>query len=78
MVISVNNIPYATIIAVLDRHYLQHTDNAPLVRPGRLTALLHDIFFAAQNAHLFANRSDFQLERVVAMVANLLWNIFDK
>lgn len=72
-----NTIPYATVVAVLERHCLQHTDNAPLLRPDQLTAILHDIFFAADKAGLISERQDFVLERAVAMVANLMWNIFD-
>lgn len=36
----------------MERHRLRHTDNAPLVRAAQLTALLHDIFYAAEKMGL--------------------------
>lgn len=70
----------------MERHRLRHTDNAPLVRAGQLTVLLHDIFYAAEKMgltndpsqhHYPMSSSSFSIDGAVATMANLMWNVFD-
>lgn len=88
-----SQIPYSTITNIMERHRLRHTDNAPLVRPDQLTALLHDIFYAADKMGLLNGSSEstatntapanteaphaFSVDRAVETLSHLLWNVFD-
>lgn len=61
----------------MDRHRLHQTDNAPVIRPTQLTALIHDIFYASDKMGLLQGDENFDIDRVVGQLANLFWNIFD-
>ena len=65
------------ISTVLERHRLHQIDDAPLLRPTVLTALLHDIFYAAEKMGLFLECENFQLKTACSVLANLFWNVFD-
>lgn len=61
----------------MERHRLGPTDNAPLIRPTQLTALLHDIFYASDKMGILQGHDNFDIDRAVGQLANLFWNIFD-
>lgn len=61
----------------MERHRLHQTDNAPVIRPTQLTALLHDIFYASDKMGLLQRQDNFDVDRAAHQLANLLWNIFD-
>lgn len=71
------NIPYNLVISVLNHHGFAQYDHVPTLKPTQLTALLHDIYYAAQKCDFFAQCADFHLERCTALLANFFWNIYD-
>ncbi|XP_073832891.1 uncharacterized protein [Musca autumnalis] len=71
------NIPYKLVLAVMDRHGLQHDDVNLMVPPFQLTSLIHDIFFACEKLGHFTKVSSYSLESATAVLSNFFWNIFD-
>jgi hypothetical protein len=72
------NIPFDLVKQILKRHRLAETDDSPLLRPTEVTALIHDIFFAAERMNLFVEFQEFDLKSAVSVVSNLIWNCFDQ
>lgn len=74
-----DSISYQSVMAILEHHRLiNQNDNAPVIKPKQLTALIHDIFYAAEKLGNFKEFSTtFNLERSISTLSNFLWNIFD-
>lgn len=72
------NIPYDICVAILEHHGFNHqTANSPAIKPNQLTAILHDIYFAAEKCGHFAQSINFDLGRCSALLAGFLWAVFD-
>ncbi|XP_053681732.1 dystrobrevin alpha [Sabethes cyaneus] len=73
-----NCIPFQTVCTILDRHCLTQIDSAPSVKPTQLTAVLHDVYFAAEQLGYFAELSQpVDRETVIATLAGLFWAVYD-
>uniref|UniRef100_A0A8D8KBA0 Dystrophin, isoforms A/C/F/G/H n=2 Tax=Culex pipiens TaxID=7175 RepID=A0A8D8KBA0_CULPI len=73
-----NYIPFQTICTILERHRLNQIDSAPSIKPSQLTAVLHDVYFAAEQLGYFAELVQ-QPDRdaLISTLAGLLWSVFD-
>ncbi|XP_001851098.2 dystrobrevin alpha isoform X1 [Culex quinquefasciatus] len=73
-----NYIPFQTICTILERHRLNQIDSAPSIKPSQLTAVLHDVYFAAEQLGYFAELTQ-QPDRdaLISTLAGLLWSVFD-
>ncbi|XP_055713853.1 dystrobrevin beta [Phlebotomus papatasi] len=73
-----SKIPFHVVLSILERHQLgQIVDDAPVIKPGQLTSVLHDIFYANDKLKCFAEEKGFDVEEATGLLANFLWNIFD-
>ncbi|XP_055615348.1 dystrophin [Toxorhynchites rutilus septentrionalis] len=71
-------IPFQTICGILERHRLNLIDSAPSIKPTQLTAVLHDIYFAAEQLGYFAELNHPpDRETSVATLAGLFWAVYD-
>jgi EF hand len=48
-----------------------------VIKPFQLTALIHDIYFAAEKLGYYSDRTDFALDHNCALVSTFMWNLFD-
>ncbi|XP_059617073.1 dystrophin-1 [Phlebotomus argentipes] len=73
-----SNIPFHVVLSILERHQLgQSVDDAPVIKPGQLTSVLHDIFYANDKLKCFVDEKGFDVEEATGLLANFLWNVFD-
>lgn len=73
-----NCIPFQTVCTILDRHCLNQIDSAPSVKPTQLTAVLHDVYFAAEQLGYFSELSSpTDRETLIATLAGLFWAVYD-
>lgn len=71
-------IPYQMICTILERHQLCQIDSTPSIKPAQLTAVLHDIYFAAEQLGYFTDLvHNFDRESAVATLAGLFWAVYD-
>lgn len=76
--IYTNYIPFQTVCTILERHRLTEIDSGPSVRPSQLTAVLHDVFFAAEQLGYYAELAQQpDREALISTLAGLLWSVFD-
>lgn len=71
------NIPYHICTSILEHHGFSQADNAPAIKPFQLTAILHDIYFAAEKCGHFSQSINFDLGRCTSLMAGFLWAVFD-
>lgn len=57
---------------------MNQIDSAPSIKPSQLTAVLHDVYFAAEQLGYFAELTQ-QPDRdaLISTLAGLLWSVFD-
>ncbi|XP_055537443.1 dystrobrevin alpha [Wyeomyia smithii] len=74
-----NCIPFQTVCTILDRHGLNQIDSAPSVKPTQLTAVLHDVYFAAEQLGYFSELPQPATDRetLIATLAGLFWAVYD-
>lgn len=73
-----NYIPFQTVCTILERHRLSQIDSAPSIKPTQLTALLHDIYFAAEQLGYYAELAQQpDREALISTLAGLLWSVYD-
>ncbi|XP_058442823.1 dystrobrevin alpha isoform X2 [Malaya genurostris] len=73
-----NHIPFQTVCSILERHCLNQVDSAPSVKPAQLTAVLHDIYFAAEHLSYFVDLDQPpDHESLISTLAGLFWAVFD-
>ncbi|XP_058840963.1 dystrobrevin alpha isoform X2 [Topomyia yanbarensis] len=73
-----HHIPFQTVCTILERHCLNQIDSAPSVKPTQLTAVLHDVYFAAEQLGYFSDL-DQQPDRetLIATMAGFFWAVYD-
>uniref|UniRef100_A0A1Q3EXS7 Putative dystrophin-like protein n=1 Tax=Culex tarsalis TaxID=7177 RepID=A0A1Q3EXS7_CULTA len=73
-----NYIPFQTVCTILERHRLNEIDSGPSVKPSQLTAVLHDVYYAAEQLGYYAELAQQpDREALISTLAGLLWSVFD-
>ncbi|KXJ77496.1 hypothetical protein RP20_CCG007406 [Aedes albopictus] len=71
-------IPFQTVCTILERHRFNQIDSAPSIKPIQLTAVLHDVYFAAEQLGCFADLAQQpDREALIATLAGLFWAVYD-
>ncbi|XP_065094270.1 dystrobrevin alpha-like [Ochlerotatus camptorhynchus] len=71
-------IPFQSVCTILERHRLSQIDSAPSIKPIQLTAVLHDVYFAAEQLGCFADLlQQPDRETLIATLAGLFWAVYD-
>ncbi|XP_055586617.1 dystrobrevin alpha isoform X2 [Uranotaenia lowii] len=71
-------IPYQTVCTILERHRLNLIDTAPAIKASQLTAILHDVYFAADQLGYFTDLTQRpNRETLIATLAGLFWAVYD-
>uniref|UniRef100_A0AAG5DV60 ZZ-type domain-containing protein n=1 Tax=Anopheles atroparvus TaxID=41427 RepID=A0AAG5DV60_ANOAO len=71
-------IPFDMVHSILNRHQLNQIDSAPSIKPSQLTAVLHDVYFAATRMGYFDDLSTPpNLEAASSILAGFFWAVFD-
>ncbi|KFB37143.1 AGAP000996-PA-like protein [Anopheles sinensis] len=71
-------IPFEMVHSILNRHQLSLIDSAPSIKPPQLTAVLHDVYFAATRMGYFDDLpTPLNLEAASAILAGFFWAVFD-
>lgn len=68
-------IPFQCAISIITKH--KNGSSQESLSPKQLTAVIHDIFYAAEKLGLYIEQKNFNLHSAISILCNLLWNIFD-